>query len=122
MDLHVLFGALLWICVIARFYRRARRAPSMLPNELRTLVRTLSRFVYLVLYGLMFFRIAGGILRSAPHRPIFGPVEDFQGYLAGGLIALATIHLLAALYRHLGFEGARASLRHESAKRPAKVG
>jgi cytochrome b561 len=70
---------------------------------------------------LMFFRLAIAVMLSAPHPPIFAPAEDFQGYLAGGLIALATIHALAALYRYFGFEGARASLRYESAKRPAKV-
>jgi cytochrome b561 len=121
VNLHVLFGALLWICVVARFYRRVRQAPSMLPNELRALVRTLSRFVYLVLYVLMFFRIAIGIMRGAPHQPIFAPAEDFQGYLAGGLIALATIHALAALYRYFGSQGTRASSRYGSAKRPANV-
>ena len=121
MTLHLLFGAVLWICVVARFHRRVRRAPSMQRDDLRALVRTLSRFVYLVLYLLMFFRLAIAAMLSAPHRPIFAPAEDFQGYLAGGLIALATIHALAALYRYFGFHGVRASLRYESAKRPAKV-
>jgi cytochrome b561 len=121
VNLHVLFGALLWICVVARFYRRVHQAASMLPDELRALVRTLSRFIYLLLYILMFFRIATGIVRGAPHQPIFAPAEDFQGYLAGGLIALATIHALAALYRYFCFHGAGATLRYGSAKRPADV-
>jgi cytochrome b561 len=121
VSLHVLFGALLWICVVARFYRRVHRGPFMPPNDLRALVRTLSRFVYLVLYLLMFFRIAIAILRSAPHQTVFGALDDFQGYLAGGIIALGTIRALAALYRYFGFEGARGALRYGSAKRPAKV-
>jgi hypothetical protein len=121
VNLHIVFGALLWICVVARFYARASHAPSMLPDELRALVRALSRFVYLALYVLMFVRIATAILRGAPHLAIFAPAEDFQGYLAGGVIALATIRALAALYRCVGFHGARASLRYGSAKRPANI-
>jgi cytochrome b561 len=120
-NLHVLFGVLLWVCVVARFYRHVRRLHPMQPVDIRTLVRDLSRWVYLLLYVLMFFRIAIGILRAAPHRPIFGPVEDFQSYLACGLIALATIHALAALCRHFAIQGAREPLRHLSAKRPANV-
>jgi hypothetical protein len=120
-NLHVLFGTLLWICVVARFYRRVNQAPAMLPDDMRTLVRGLSRLVYLLLYVLMFFRIAIGIMRTAPRRPIFGPVEDFQSYLACGLIALATIHALAALYRHFLVRGVPAPLRYLSTKRPANI-
>jgi hypothetical protein len=112
VNLHVLFAALLWICVAAQFYVRVRRAPFMLPADLRLLVRSLSRFVYLALYLLMFFRIAIG----ATH-----PAEDFQGYLAGGLVALVTIRVLAALYRHFARPGTHAAVPCGSAKRAANV-
>jgi hypothetical protein len=120
-NLHVLFGTLLWICVVARFYRRVSQALPRLPDDMRTLVRELSRLVYLLLYVLMFFRIAIDVMRTAPRRPILGPVEDFQSYLACGLIALATIHALAALYRHFLIRGVPAPVRCLSAKRPANV-
>ena len=120
-NLRVLFGALLWVCVVVRFYRRVRQPQPLLAPDIRALVRKLSRSVYLLLYLLMFFRIAIGILRTAPHRSIFGPVEDFQSYLLYGLIALATIHALAALYRHFAVQGVSAPFRYLSPKRPAKV-
>jgi cytochrome b561 len=120
-NLHLLFGVLLWAWVVARFYRRVRQAPAMSAGDIRTLVRELSRYVYLLLYVLMFFRIASSILRAAPHRPLFGPTEDFQSYLACGVIALATIHALAALLRHFGVQGEKAPLRPLSPKRPANV-
>jgi cytochrome b561 len=120
-NLRVLFGALLWVCVVVRFYRRVRHPQPLLAPDIRALVRKLSRSVYLLLYLLMFFRIAIGILRTAPHRSIFGPVEDFQSYLLYGLIALATIHALAALYRHFALQAVPAPFRFLSPKRPAKV-
>jgi len=95
-NLHVLFGVLLWVCVVARFYRHVRRLHPMQPVDIRTLVRDLSRWVYLLLYVLMFFCLSIGILRTTPHRPILESAEDFQSYLAYGLFALATIHALAA--------------------------
>lgn len=118
---HVLFGVMLWVYIVAGFYRRIRQPQPMLPGEMSALVRDLSRRVYLVLYILMFFRIAIGILRAAPQRPIFTAAEDFQSYLICGLIALATIHVLAALCRHFAIRGGAAPLRHLSPKRPADV-
>jgi cytochrome b561 len=120
-HLHILFGTLLWIWVVARFYLRARQSQPLPPADIRALARGLSRSVYLLLYVLMFFRIAIGVLHRAPHQPIFGPVEDFQSYLLSGLVALATIHALAALYRHFAIQGLPAPLRYLSPKRPAKV-
>jgi cytochrome b561 len=120
--LHVLFGVLLWVCCVTRFYRGVHQAPAMLPMDTRVLVRGLSRSVYLLLYVLMLFQIAIGIVRARPRQPILGPAEAFQSYLACGLIALATIHLLAALYRHFPMHGARPALHYSSAKRPADVG
>jgi cytochrome b561 len=120
-NVRALFGVLLWACVVARFYRRVRQPRPLLPDDMRNLVRGLSRSVYLLLYVLIFFRIVIGIVRAAPHRAIFGPVEDFQSYLAYGLISLATIHALAALCRHFGIQDVRAPWRHLLPKRPAKV-
>jgi hypothetical protein len=97
MNLHILFGALLWVCVVARFYRGMRQAPRMLPAEIHALSRQLSRLVYLLLYVLMFFGLIIGIVRAALHDPIVGGAENFQSYLVGGLAALVTIRALAAL-------------------------
>jgi len=105
-GLHALFGALLWVCVVARFYRRVHLAPSVLPQDIRVIARELSRLVYLLLYVLMFFCLSIGFLRAAPHRPIVESAEDFQSYLAYGLFALATIHALAAARQYFALHGA----------------
>jgi len=104
-GLHALFGALLWVCVVARFYRRVHQAPSILPEDIRAITRELSRLVYLLLYVLMFFCLAIGIFRAAPHQPIHESAEDFQSYLAYGLFALATIHALAAARQYFAVHG-----------------
>ena len=84
LNLHALFGALLWASVVARFHRRLHQSPRMLPIDIREFSRHLSRLVYLMLYILMLIRL------------IIGPpvAPDFQGYLGYGLIALITIQVL----------------------------
>jgi cytochrome b561 len=109
--LHALFGALLWVCVVARFYRRVNQAPSIRPEDIRVIARELSRLVYLLLYVLMFFCLSIGILRTAPHRPILESAENFQIYLAYGLFALATIHVLAAARRYFALHAVGTPLR-----------
>lgn len=100
MNLHALFGGLLWFCVVARFYHCMHRVPRMPPEDMRAFSRHLSRRVYLLLYILMFFSLSIGVLRAAPHRLISGPVEIFQSYLAYGVLALLIIRALAAVCRH----------------------
>jgi hypothetical protein len=110
-SLHALFGALLWICVVARFYRRVNQTPPIRPEDIRVIVRELSRSVYLLLYVLMFFCLSIGFLRAAPHRPILESAEDFQSYLAYGLFALATIRALAAARQYFVMHAAGTPLR-----------
>lgn len=97
MNFHAVFGALLWVTVVARFYGRMHRAPRMLPADVRTYARHLSRLVYLLLYVLLFFSLIIGILHGAPHRTSIAAAEDSQGYLACGIVALVTIQALSAL-------------------------
>lgn len=85
LNLHALFGALLWASVVARFRRRLHQSPRMLPIDIREFSRHLSRLVYLMLYILMLVRLIIG----SPAAP------DFQGYLGYGLIALITIQVLS---------------------------
>jgi hypothetical protein len=87
LNLHTLFGALLWASVVAHFHRRLHQSPRMLPIDIREFSRHLSRLVYLLLYILMLVRLIIG----SPAAP------DFQGYLGYGLIALITIRVLAAV-------------------------
>jgi cytochrome b561 len=95
-----LFGIAIWLYVVVRFYRRLRRSPPMLPSDLHAFSRRLARVVYAWLYALMFVRLTIGILCAAPDRPVQVPFDDFQGYLAWGVLAIVTIHALSAACRH----------------------
>ncbi len=106
MNLHALFGMLLWVTVVARFCGRMHREPRMLPIDIRTYSRRLSRLVYLLLYVLLAFSLIIGILHRAPHRTFIAPAEDFQGYLAYGIVALVTIRAMSALCHRFVIRGA----------------
>jgi cytochrome b561 len=95
-----LFGVAIWLYVVARFYLRLRRSPPMQPSDLYVFSRGLARVVYASLYVLMFVRLSIGILCAAPDRPIQVSFDDFQGYLASGVLAIVTIHALSAACRH----------------------
>jgi cytochrome b561 len=117
-NVHALFGLLLCLSVVARFYWGLRRPALVSPIDLDAFTRHLSRMVYLLLYGLMGAKQLIGIAtflwhggtfdfgwfqvnpRIAHHRTIFASVEDFQVYLAYGVLALIIIHVLAAVWRH----------------------
>jgi cytochrome b561 len=103
-----LFGVAIWLYVVARFYRRLRRSPPMLPSDLHSFSRRLVRVVYASLYCLMFVRLVIGILCAAPDRPIQIPFDDFQGCLAWGVLAIVTIHVLSAACRHFAMNTAAA--------------
>jgi cytochrome b561 len=118
INIHALFGLLVWILVVARFSWRSRHPPPALPPGVSEFSRRLSGPVHRLLYVLMFiipiigtvtfiwhgrvfefglFRVNFGI-RS--NRAIFHPTEDIHGYLAYALFALAGIHAIAALWHH----------------------
>jgi hypothetical protein len=100
-SLHALFGVLLLIFVAARFYQHVHRTPRMPPIDIRAFSRHMSRTVYLLLYVLMFFDLIIGILPGTPRRTTYGPVVEFQSYLAYGFLALVTIRALSALYPNI---------------------
>jgi cytochrome b561 len=99
--MHALFGLLLCGFVAARFFERLRRSPAMQPCDVQALSRRLSRLVYSLLYALMFVRLIIAILHAAPDRPLPVSFEDYQGYLAWGVLALVTVHALSAMCRHV---------------------
>ena len=121
LNLHALFGVLLWVSVVARFWQRLRQSPRMLPADIRAFCRHVSRRVYLSLYTLLLVDLMFGILRNFPGRPLLAPAEDFQGYLGYGLLSLATIHVLGAACRLLVVHAAKLPDAFELAKRVAKV-
>ncbi|HXI47292.1 MAG TPA: hypothetical protein VNH39_01800 [Steroidobacteraceae bacterium] len=105
INLHAVFGLLLWIMVIAQF-RQARSAGLLHGADSRSICRQLSRAVYFLLYILFG---ANQIIRfavflwnrglGAAHPAIVQPPENLRDYLAYGIFALLTIRAMAALHR-----------------------
>jgi len=102
-GLHALFGAMLWLMVLAQF-RQAHRC-ALGPSGAYALRRRLSRGVFLQLYILFgvsqILRIAVILWNrgqsSAAHMAILQPPENLRDYLAYGVFALLTIQALAVL-------------------------
>ena len=100
MDFHILFGLSLWVMVLVQFSERPRPACPTHDVGLRAFRRHLARVVYLLLYVLFglnqLFRAGASLwIHGALHTTIAQPVENLRDYLAYGVLALLTIHLLA---------------------------
>jgi len=97
-NIPALFGLLLCGLVIARFYRRVKHSPLVVPADIRDFSRQLSRMVYSLLYLTIGVRqvicIVDHVWRG-DYRDGFGPDEAFQVFVVYGLVALALIRLLA---------------------------
>jgi cytochrome b561 len=100
-EVHALFGMLLNVSIIASFYSGMKYSPRLAPVDIRAFSRRLSRRVFLLLYMLMGLKL----LIIAAQRSNIESIEDFQGYLAYGVIALVVIHALAARWRRLATRG-----------------
>jgi cytochrome b561 len=113
INLHAVFGLLLWTMVVAQFQQAL--SPSLMHAAVfHSFCRQLSRGVYILLYILFGANqvIRAGVVlwnRStlgASHPAILQPPENLRDYLAYGILALLTIRALAALHRHLLKRGA----------------
>lgn len=107
INLHAVFGLLLWIMVVAQF-RQARSGSPVHGADFHSICRQSSRAVYFLLYILFG---ANQIIRfavflwnqgtfGAAHPAIVQPPENLRDYLAYGIFALVTIRALTALHRH----------------------
>lgn len=111
INVHVLFGLLLCGLVLARCRWSVKHSPPMLPIDIRQLSRHLSRTVYLLLYVVIGVRESIAILNSVwhgggvdfnlfdqrfrgPDYAGFNPKDDFQLFLASGLITLIFVRVL----------------------------
>jgi cytochrome b561 len=113
INIHVLFGVLLWSLVIAVFHSHVKHSPNEPPIDARKLSRHLSRVVYLLLYvvigvrqiiglvnciwqgGAFDFNLFDERLRSGAYHGGFDPKDDFHVFLAFGLSALVLARVLA---------------------------
>jgi cytochrome b561 len=84
-NIHALFGSLLLVIVVARLLRDVRRFPPVRAADVRSLIRRLSRMVYLLLY------LAAGLQQLIGR----GSSADLQVILLYGLITLIVIRVLA---------------------------
>jgi cytochrome b561 len=118
INIHAVFGLLLWFTLIGRFCWRLRNAPPAPPTDLRRFERRLATATHMLLYGLLFVTPIVGIVTFIYHgrvlnlgvfqwnfgipsnRAIFHPTEELHGYLAYGVFAVAGLHALAALWHH----------------------
>ena len=100
INIHALFGALLWASVIVRFYGRVKHSRPMPLTDIAVFSRQLSRMVYLLLYILLGIHQIICCAAFMWRGGTTGMGEDLRSYLGYGLIALITIHVLAARCRH----------------------
>ena len=118
INIHVMFGLLLWFVLMARLAYRRRHPPPVLPTSVGAFSRRFSSPVHMALYALLFITPILGIVTFIFHgrifdfglfqvdpgvkkdHAIFGPTEDIHGYLAYALFALAALHAVAALWHH----------------------
>jgi cytochrome b561 len=108
VNLHAVFGAMLWLMVVAQFRHASFAGPPLRAAGIHELCRRLSRRVYLLLYVLfgvsLLVRIAAILwndgTQGASHPAILPPPENLRDYLAYGVFALLTIRALAALQFH----------------------
>ncbi len=113
INIHLLFGLLLCSWAVVRFQRGVRASPCLLPADVRGLSRQLSRIVYCVLYGVVGlkqsisivsslwhggavdFSLFNESLRHGPNTTVLDPHDDFQQFLAAGLIPLVIVRVMA---------------------------
>jgi cytochrome b561 len=108
VNLHAIFGAMLWLMVVAQFCQENLGGPPLYAAGVHELCRRLSRRVYLLLYVLFgvsqLMRMAAifwnGGTQGASHPAILPAPENLRDYLAYGVFALVTIHALAAVQCH----------------------
>jgi cytochrome b561 len=113
INIHLLFGLLLCGWTVIRFQWGVRVSPILLPSEVRALSRQPTRIIYCVLYGVIGLKLSisivsslwhGGAfdfsllnesLRHGPDTAVFDPHDDFQQFLASGLIPLVIVRVMA---------------------------
>jgi len=118
INIHSVFGLLLFGLIIARLWWRTSHAPPALPADVGAYSRRLSAYAHGLLYVLLLVIPVFGIVTFIWHgrvfdfglfqvnpgvrsnHAIFGPTEDIHGYLSYALFALAGLHALAALWHH----------------------
>jgi|GEM_PF-3115132 len=113
IDIHALFAVLLCSLVFSRYRGCVQHSIRMSPADIHRLCRHLSRIVYLLLYvvlavrqiiglsdgvahgGAVDFNLFDQHFRSGPDHAGWNPKDDFQLFLATGLVVLLVVRVLA---------------------------
>ncbi len=113
IDIHALFGLLLCGLVFARYRCCVQNSIHLLPADFRRLSRHLSRIVYVLLYvvlgvrqiiglfnsiwhgGAVDFNLFDQHFRGGPDYAGWNPKDDFQLFLATGLLVLIIVRVFA---------------------------
>jgi cytochrome b561 len=116
INIHALLGLALWLTLFARAWWRLRHRPPPLMDGVGAFARQASRLMHFILYLLLFVIPILGIITFVYHgrafdfgifrvdfaiksnRAVFHPTEDWHGYLAYALFALAGMHAVTALW------------------------
>ena len=118
INIHAICGLAILVLVAGRMIWRATHVPPDLPGEIGEFSRRTSHAAHMLLYALMVVTPILGIVAFVWHarvfdfglftvafsipstRQVFHPAEDIHQYLAYGLLGLAGLHALAALWHH----------------------
>src|SRR5450631_4357145 len=118
INIHALLGLLLWFTLIARFWWRQRHTPPQPIEQMGAAARGFAAVVHFALYALLFVTPIVGLVTFVYHgrlldfgffqinfgiksdRAIFHPTEEWHGYLAYAIFALAALHAFVALWHH----------------------
>jgi hypothetical protein len=113
INIHAIFASLLCGWVILRYQSGTRWSPGMPPNDVREVFGRLSRSVYLVLYAVIAARQIICLVSSVGHTgridfglfderfgngpdgKVFDTQDDFQIFLASGLVILGILRVTA---------------------------
>jgi cytochrome b561 len=104
VNLHAIFGAMLWLIVVAQYSHASLAGPPLSSTGVHELCRRLSRWLYLLLYMLfgasLLVRLAAivwnGGAQGMSHPAVLPAPENLRDYAAYGAFALLTIRVLAA--------------------------
>ena len=118
VNIHACTGLVFTAIVIARLVWRLGHTPPPLPEGTGALSRLASTPVHWILYALMLVICIPGIIAFVWHartfnfgvmsfdfgiksdRTMFKPAENIHSLIAYGIVALATLHGVAALFHH----------------------
>lgn len=119
MNLHPVFGLLLLVFVASSFYWHLNVPAPLRRSDIRQFSRRLGRNVYLLLYLVIFIKkmieliraawqdgfLDMGLLKDYLQMPAdrVGDAfrQDFQGYIAAGVLAIIVVRVFTATYLRL---------------------